>query len=162
MTNKSYIEKLFKTHYAQLYQLARALLHDDESSRDIVHDVFTHILYSDIPTAPSAGYLITAVRNRCLNRIRDIGTRDRITNLYFLENEDYYTEDWPDEATITRIYQIIKEDLTPQCRRVMQLRFVDGLTFAKVAATLGISENAVYKHVRQALVIIRKNLSQNG
>ena len=85
-----------------------------------------------------------------------------MSKLYFLENGDYETESWPDELTVDRIYGIIDTDLTPQCRRIMELRFCDGLTFAKVAERMSMSETAVYKYVRQALVIIRKKLSENG
>lgn len=171
MTNKNDIEKLFKAHYQQMLRLAVALLHDGDSARDIVHDVFASILgncqegVSPLPSgdvAVTSGYLLSAVRNRCLNLIRDNGVRDRVINRYFIENDEYDTEDWPDDETMARIYQIIKDDLTPQCRKAMELRFCEGFTFAKVAAEMGVSENAVYKHVRQALVIIRKNLSQNG
>lgn len=173
MTNKNDIEKLFKAHYQQMHRLAVALLHDDDSARDIVHDVFASILGScpagvsplgsgcgDVVVTP--GYLLSAVRNRCLNLIRDNGVCDRVINRYFIENDEYDTEDWPDDETIATIYRIIKDDLTPPCRRAMELRFCEGFTFAKVAEELGVSENAVYKHVRQALVIIRKKLSQNG
>lgn len=161
MTNGNNIEKLFKAHYQQMYRLAKALLHDDDSACDIVHDVFESLLYSNIDTKVSPSYLLSSVRNRSLNVIRDKGIHDRILNLYFCEIDEYDTVDWPDDETIAEIYQIIKEKLTPQCRRIMELRFIEGLKFSSVAETLGISENAVYKQVRQALVIIRKNLNQN-
>lgn len=177
MMDKNDIEKLFKAHYPQMLRVASALLHDGDMARDVVHDVFANLLSPKVrgeqpaqtpslaqvagTEAITPGYLLATVRNRCLNIIRDMDTRRRITSLYFSEVEEYDTEDWPDDATMARIYGIIKSELTPQTRRVMEMRFTNGLTFAKVAATLGISENAVYKHVRQALVIIRKNL-KNG
>lgn len=162
MTNRNDIEKLFKAHYQQMYRLAKALLHDDDSARDIVHDVFESLLYSKIGTKVSSSYLLSSVRNRSLNLIRDKGIHDRILNLYFSEIDEYDSEDWPDDETISKIYRIIKDKLTPQCSHIMELRFIEGLTFSKVAETLEVSENAVYKQVRQALVIIRKNLNQNG
>ncbi|MCM1032582.1 MAG: sigma-70 family RNA polymerase sigma factor [Odoribacter sp.] len=162
MTNRKEIEKLFKAHYQQMYRLAKALLHDDDSARDIVHDVFEALLYSKNDTNLSPGYLLSSVRNRALNMIRDKGIHKRILNLYFNEIDEYETENWPDDETISQILSIIKEKLTPQCRRVMELRFNESLTFAKVAESLDVSENAVYKQVRQALVIIRKSLNQNG
>lgn len=162
MTNKNDIEKLFKAHYQQMYRLAKALLHDDDSARDIVHDVFETLLYSKNDSEVSSSYLLSSVRNRSLNMIRDKGIHDRILNLYFCEIDEYDTEDWPDDETIADIYQIIKEEITPQCRRIMELRFIEGLKFSSVAEALGLSENAVYKQVRQALVIIRKSLNQNG
>lgn len=162
MTNGNNIEKLFKAHYQQMYRLAKALLHDDDSARDIVHDVFESLLYSKNDNRVSLSYLLSSVRNRSLNMIRDKGIHDRVLNLYFCEIDEYDTEDWPVDETIAAIYQIIKDELTPQCRRIMELRFISGLKFTKIAERLELSENAVYKQVRQALVIIRKNLNQNG
>lgn len=162
MTNRNDIETLFKANYPQMRRLARALLHDDDSARDIVHDVFESLLNSKNQALFSTAYLLSSVRNRCLSQIRNKGIHDRILNLYFSEMEEYDAEKWPDDETIARIYQIIKSELTPQCRRIMELRFINGLCFSKVAENLGISETAVYKHVRQALVIIRKKLNQNG
>lgn len=162
MTDKNNIERLFKSHYMQLHREASMLLQDGESARDIVNDVFVTLLSSSSEVEVTSGYLYTAVRNRCLSHIRNTDIRKRILNLYFKDIEDYDEEEWPDEETVARIYEIIKEDLNPQCRRVMELRFCEGLTFAKVAQAIGISENAVYKYVRQALVLIRKKLNENG
>ncbi len=145
-----------------MYRLAKALLLDNDSAHDIVHEVFVSLLYSKDDAKISLTYLLSAVRNRSLNMIRDKGIHNRILNLYFCDIDEYDTEDWPDEETIAEIYQIIKEDLTPQCRRIMELRFIEGLKFSKIAETIGVSENAVYKHVRQALIEIRKHLNQHG
>ena len=162
MTNRYDIEQLFKAHYAQMYRLAVALLHDDDLARDIVHDVFASLLDSSLAITVSGGYLIKAVRNRCLNYIRDCEIHQRIANRYFLENEEYESEDWPDDETIARIYSLIKSELSPQARRVMELRFSEGLPFARIATTMGISETAVYRHLSHALKIIRKKLNENG
>ena len=162
MTNRNDIEQLFKAHYAQMYRLAVALLHNDDLARDIVHDVFASLLDSSLDITVSGGYLIKAVRNRCLNYIRDCEIHQRIANRYFLENEEYESEDWPDDEIIARIYSLIKSELSPQARRVMELRFSEGLPFARIATTMGISETAVYRHLSHALSIIRKKLSENG
>ena len=162
MTNRNDIEQLFKAHYAQMYRLAVALLHDDDLSRDIVHDVFVSLLDVTRDTLISEGYLLRAVRNRCLNHIRDCEIHQRIANRYFLENDEYESEEWPDEETIARIYNLIKSEISPQARRVMELRFSEGLPFSRIAASMGISETAVYRHLSHALTIIRKKLNENG
>ena len=162
MTNRNDIEQVFKAHYAQMYRLAVALLHDDDLARDIVHDVFASLLDSSLDITVSGGYLIKAVRNRCLNYIRDCEIHQRIANRYFLENEEYESEDWPDDETIARINSLIKSELSPQARRVMELRFSEGLPFARIDTTMGISETAVYRHLSHALSIIRKKLNENG
>lgn len=161
MTNRDDIEQLFKTHYARVHSLAVALVHDEEAARDIVHDVFESLLDTRFAQAVGAGYLVQAVRNRCMNYLRNCSRHARIANLYFVDMQDYDTEEWPDDETIARIYGIIKSELSPLQRRAMELRFVEGKPFAEVARVMALSETAVYKHVRHALVIIRKRLNED-
>lgn len=156
------IEQLFKAHYTQMYRLAAALLHDDELARDTVHDIFAALLDGGAGTSVPKAYLLRAVRNRCLNHIRDCGTRERIAMRYFLDNEEYDIEEWPDEETVTLIYNLISHDISPQARRVMELRFSAGMQFAGIAREMGISETAVYRHLNHALKFIRQKLNENG
>ncbi|MBD5311546.1 MAG: sigma-70 family RNA polymerase sigma factor [Muribaculaceae bacterium] len=162
MTERNDIEQLFKAHYVQMHRWAVALLHDDDLARDIVHDVFVSLLDTTSDTEITASYLLRAVRNRCLNHIRNCEIHQRIACRYFIENEEYDSEDWPDDETIARIYELIKSELTPQARRVIELRFSSGMKFSGIAAEMGISETAVYRHLRHALIIIRQKLNQNG
>lgn len=162
MTNRNDIEQLFKAHYAQMYRLATALLHDDDLARDIVHDVFAALLDGHPSHHVSGGYLLNAVRNRSLNHIRNCEIHQRIANRYFLDNEDYDSEEWPDDETIAQIYHLIHNDISTQARRIIEMRFSDGMPFARIAATMGISETAVYRHLGNALKILRKKLNENG
>ncbi len=162
MTDINQIEQLFKTHYARLHKVAIALLHDEDVARDMVHDVFEALIYNNPDTLKSESYLIRAVRNRCLNHIRNCSIHQRIINRFFLEDEEYDADDWPDEETMATINRLITDDLSPMAKKVMELRFNNGFQFAKIAAELGISETAVYKHLRNALTIIRKKLNKDG
>lgn len=162
MTNGNDIEQLFKAHYAQMYRLAKALLHDDDLARDIVHDVFASLLDGHTSLHISGGYLLNAVRNRSLNHIRDCEIHQRIANRYFLDNEEYDSERWPDDETIARIYRLIRNEIPTQAKRVIELRFSDGMTFTRIAAVMGLSETAVYRHLSNALKIIRKKLNEDG
>ena len=145
-----------------MYRLATALLHDDDLARDIVHDVFASLLDGHTNLHVSGGYLLKAVRNRCLNHIRDCEIHQRIANRYFLGDEEYDSERWPDDETVARIYSLIHNDISLQAKRVIELRFSDGMSFARIAAVIGISETAVYRHLSNALKIIRKKLNENG
>lgn len=145
-----------------MYRTAVALLHDGDLARDIVHDVFASLLDRDQNILVNGGYLLKSVRNRCLNHIRDCGIHQRIANCYFLDNEEYDIEDWPDEDTIARIDSMIRNDISPQARRVIELRFSNGMPFSRIATTMGISETAVYRHLSHALSVIRKKINDNG
>ncbi len=162
MTNKNYIEQLFKANYDRMHRLAIALLHDEDLAHDMVHEVFAALLNSTSEQTVGEAYLLKAVRNRCLTHIRDCGIHQRVENRYFVENKEYEEDDWPDDETIAQIHSLISSDLTPQSRRVMQLRFSDGMQFAKIANIMGISQAAVFRHLSNALKTIRLKLKQNG
>lgn len=144
-----------------MHRLAMLILRDEDASRDFVHDVFESLLNTCL-TDVSAQYLLRAVRNRCLNHLRGLSTMERILEVYALDEKEIADEEWPDDETISKIHETIANDLTVACRRVVELRFTDGKSYKEIAASLGISEVAVYKHLRHAINVLRSKLSQNG
>lgn len=161
MTTRNDIEQLFRTHYTAMHRLAMLILRDDDAARDIVHDVFESLLTSGLENA-SGQYLLRAVRNRCFNYLRNLTTRERISNLYALDAQEITDDEWHDDDTVARIRSTVTNDLTDACRRVVELRFTDGKSYREIASTLEISEVAVYKHLRHAIDVLRLKLSQNG
>lgn len=161
MTTTNDIEKLFKAHYVAMHRLAMLILRNEDAARDIVHDVFESLLVSGM-TDVSGQYLLKAVRNHCLNHIRNLSTRERIREIYALDENEIENEEWPDDETISLIHSTVATDLTDACRRVVELRFTAGKSYKEIASILGISEVAVYKHLRLAIDVLRKKLSQNG
>ena len=87
MTDQSKLEKLFRQHYRQMYRLATMLLHDDAESKDVVHDIFAHLLNDskELKEETAEHYLLTCVRNRCLNVIRSRQIQERVEHLYLLD-----------------------------------------------------------------------------
>ncbi len=161
MTTINDIEELFRTHYAAMHRLAMLILRDEDAARDIVHDVFESLLAS-CRTDVSDRYLLRAVRNRCLNHLRNLTTRERIRQFYALDEQEISDEDWPDDETVALIHSTVANCLTEDCRRVVELRFTDGKSYKEISAILDISEVAVYKHLRHAIDVLRSKLSQNG
>lgn len=161
MTRLNDIEWLFRTHYKAMHRLAILILRDDDMARDIVHDVFESLLNGG-PAEVSKPYLLRAVRNRCLNHLRQLSARERMTELYALDEHELADEEWPDDETIAKIQSYVATDLTDACRRVVELRFTDGKSYKEISRTLGISEVAVYKQIRHAIYVLRSKLSQNG
>ena len=161
MTDQKELEKLFKQHYRQMYRLATILLHDDAESKDVVHDIFARLLDHPIElreeTAES--YLLTSVRNRCLNVIRSRQIQERVERLYLL---DYDTNIVPKERLEEELKVLYKGiDLLepPICHDIIVQHFRDGITFKKIACRMGVSETTVYKHLRRALNQLRTHLN---
>lgn len=161
MTKFDDIGQLFRTHYPAMYRLAMLILRDDNVSRDIVHDVFEALLLSR-QSSVSAAYLMTAVRNRCLKYIRSLSAQARMKEVYSVNEQEIAEEEWPDEDTIALIQSTVSDGLSESCRRVVNLRFTEGMSYQEIADTLGISKVAVYKHLRHAIDVLREKISRNG
>lgn len=144
-----------------MYRLAMLILRDEEVAKDIVHDVFEALLTTGT-SAVSGAYLLKAVRNRCINHIRSLSAQERMKEMYSIDKQEIADEDWPDDETIALVRSTVAQDPTDACRRVVNLRFTDGKSYKEIAAALGISEVAVYKHLRHAIDVLRLKLSQNG
>lgn len=160
MTDQSKLEKLFKQHYRQMYRLATILLHDDAESKDVVNDIFTHLLddHTDLREDTAESYLLTSVRNRCLNVIRKRQIQERIEHLYLLDLDTTITPTARLEEELKALYQGISQLEPPVCRDIIIQHFRDGLTFKEIACHLGVSETTVYKHLRRALSQLRTHL----
>ena len=171
--NKETIEQLFRQHYLRMYQLARVLLKDDAASKDVVSEVFADVLDgktqlgldnettasdSPQPSTNVESYLLVCVRHKCLNLLNRQKMKERIHHLL---KADASPSMAPLEATIAEIdretekYEAIlaymNAELTPQTRKVLDLRFRQKLKYREIATELGISEVAVYKHLVQGI-----------
>ena len=158
MTDQKKLEKLFKQHYRQMYRLATMLLHDDAESKDVVHDIFAHLLRNsqDLREDTAESYLLTSVRNRCLNVIRSRQIQERVEHLYLLDLDT--TERLEEE--LEALYKGIDQLEPPVCRDIIMQHFRDGITFKEIANRLGVSETTVYKHLRRALNQLRTQLKK--
>ena len=156
------IETLFRQHYRQMYRLATMLLHDDAESKDVVHDIFARLLdgHSDLKEETAESYLLTSVRNRCLNVMRNRQIQERVERLYLLDLDTTITPTEKFEEELKTLYKGIDQLEPPVCRDVIVQHFRDGITFKEIACHLGVSETTVYKHLHRALSQLRTHLKK--
>lgn len=74
MIDKREFETVFRRHYDGMFRLAWRMLGDEAESKDVVSDVFTHLLnrvrrgeFEIRNNDTLQAYLQTSVRNRCIN-----------------------------------------------------------------------------------------------
>ena len=160
MTDQRKLEKLFKQHYRQMYRLATILLHDDAESKDVVHDIFARLLddHRDLKEETAESYLLTSVRNRCLNVMRNRQIQERVERLYLLDLDTTITPTEQFEEELKALYKGIEQLEPPVCHDIIMQHFHDGITFKEIANRLGVSETTVYKHLRRALSQLRTHL----
>ena len=167
MLDKRILEQLFRRNYSEMIHLARVLLGDDGEAEDMVQDIFLRIADSDIlrPEGLSVArippkndsYLLIAVRNACLNRIRQMQLHERVKNLLPIEDE---TDLQPIDRQLEQLEDIsafVDEQLEEPHRSIFHLRFDEDLTIAEIARRLGLNPNTAYKYLAQSIQKIRNH-----
>ena len=160
MNDKSILEGLFRQHYGKMTHLARTLLHDDAEAQDVVQDVFARLLENDYQMTGSKteAYLMSAVRNGCMNHIRKMQLRERFKHLHPLDEADETHSIEEMMAELEQINAIVDAHFEEPQRTVFRLRFDEELTFQQIATRLDISVGAVYKYLRQCISRIKSFL----
>ena len=148
----SELEILFKTHYAAMFRLAMSLLYDEDESKDVVSDVFASLLDGGlaIRSDNARGFLLTCVRNSCINVIRHKQMRERFMKLY--SNSAEPLADGPDDSlTLAELREYVDNNLPPLSRRIFTLRYLHDMTCQQVAETVGVSRMTVHHHLSQSM-----------
>ena len=80
-------KELFLTESGRMYKAAYILLGDEDEAKDVVQDVFAKLWAGTIPLKEGSQrtYLLTCVRNRCLNIIAHRQTQQETIRLLMPE-----------------------------------------------------------------------------
>ena len=158
MTQKE-IETLFRQHYAAMYRLARTILYDADESKDVVSDVFVRLLHNNpsVQVEKMEGYLMMAVRNRCLDVLSHKSVREQVEKLFSQELQQRHIED----ERLDRLMQYIERELPSLSQQILRLRFLQEMTYEEVAQEVGVSKVTVYNHLWQSMHRIKEYFSKN-
>ena len=147
-------KELFLSEYGRMYKAAYILLGDEDEAKDVVQDIFAKLWAGTAPIKEESKktFLLTCVRNRCLNIIAQRQThQESITFLMpaVIESEAY------DEKIDDAINRYVDERLTPQTSRIIKMHYNADLSYKEISHSLGISLSAVNKHIVQGLRKLR-------
>lgn len=163
--------ELYKQHYFSLRAYGRLLLYDCEAE-DVVQDVFLKLWINRKQLNPSLsirGYLLRSVYNTSINVIKKRNMQENYHTICRQKIEEtglkyYFNPDSND--TILALYN--KElrveldraidTLSPRCKEVFSLSFLNGFSGKEISEKLGISLSTVENHINNALKILRKKL----
>ena len=159
MLNNRILEQLFRRNYSEMIRLARVLLGDDGEAEDVVQDVFLRVADSDI-MPKNDSYLLTAVRNACLNEIRQMQLHERVKNLLPIETEIDQQPIDKQQEQLDNISAFADEQLEEPQRSIFHLRFDEDLTIAEIARRLGLNPNTAYKYLAQSIQKIRNHFKR--
>lgn len=154
------LEVLFKTYFKPLCGFAGKYISDLDDSKGIVHDVFVSLWqkFDELPADTNyRSYLYTAVRNRCLNYIRDKKKHIALENVN--EREIALNEKPLEGDELERKIEMALDLLPEKCRMVFEYNRMEGLKYAEIASKMQISIKTVEAQMSKALSILREQLA---
>lgn len=162
-THEQGFTDLFNEYNATLRYFAESILKDRNQAKDAVATVFESLWnngnWQELQTPSS--YLYKAVYHTCLNMNTSNKARQKRQKTASIQPADI------DDAVLERIYraEVYRElhsalqKLPEQCRRAMQLSYLEGLTVEETARVMEISASAVKTHRMRGVKQLRKLLS---
>jgi RNA polymerase sigma-70 factor (ECF subfamily) len=170
---------LFDRHYDQVYRFFRRKRLSPEDSRDLTQEVFVSVhrgLKSLRIESQFDNWLFKIARNIFANEMEHRGAKKRQGLVVPLEEKDTGLGERRGVVRKTTdpkspIEQLLEKErdhklneaiqgLPMQMRRSVQLRVMKGLSYAEIAAVMGVSINTVKAHLHQARKVLRKDLGQ--
>jgi RNA polymerase sigma factor (sigma-70 family) len=157
--------ELYTRHLQLLVAFAYGYVHSEEIAQDIVADLFLHLWITRTEWNPQHGvraYLLTAVRHRALNSRRNSARARTVLALAarsttpVAASQAPYPTDIAIEAEQRRaeVRRAI-DQLSPDRRRALLLRWRFGLTSVEIASALGIPRAAVDQLISRGVKMLR-------
>ncbi len=160
------IEYLFNNYYSRLCYFAYKIIDNQESSKDIVQNVFITFWKKKVDFETELAiknFLYLAVRNACLNYLRHELVEEK-----FVKNSN--PDQFEQEKGLNHLIraEVVGElqkaiELLPEgCRMVLKLAYFEGMKNEQIANHLDISINTVKTQKQRALQLLRLKLSSNA
>ena len=158
MIDKKILHRLFSRHYSEMIHLARTLLYDDVEAEDVVQDVFVRLMESDILPADDKmkAYLMTAVRNGCINLVRQKALAEQFQKFYSQDAESDWQQVEQRMATVEAIYNFAESHLGEPRLTIFRLRFEEDLKLKDIAGRLDMNLKTVFKNLSQSIQNIQE------
>lgn len=162
MTDRREFEKVFRSHYDGMYRLAMKMLGNDAESKDVVSDVFAHLLHSgtNLRSETLQAFLLTSVRNRCINLLVHKQKEQQMQQAIVVEM--ITPERTTEQEQLQMLHRYIDEHMPKLSQQILRLRYQQGLKYREIAKVLQVSEVTVHNHLSQSLQKLKDHFKASG
>jgi RNA polymerase sigma-70 factor (ECF subfamily) len=160
-------KSVFNQYYLPLCFFADRMLQDRPTAEDTVENVFIKLWeknpdFNDYKNVRAILYI--SVRNACFNLIKQRRS-DRFKQIdlsYLLkrESQDFVLSEITRAEVLREIYEEMQK-LPPDCRKVMQLYFVEGLDTRDIASRLGVAVSTVRNQKAHGTKVLKAKFGRN-
>jgi RNA polymerase sigma-70 factor (ECF subfamily) len=158
--NQREIERVFRDEYGRTVAVLARVFGDIDIAEEAVQDAFATALSrwpnSGLPPAP-AGWIITAARNRAIDRLRREASRDdRHAQAVLLHARDEPPEESAvQDDRLRLIFTCCHPSLAPAAQVALTLRLLGGLTTPEIARAFLVPEPTMAQRLVRAKAKIR-------
>lgn len=154
--------EIYNRYWAEMYYHTFRMLKDEDSSKDVVQDVFSTLWLKssslNVDTKLS-GHLYISVRNKVLNLLAQNKVRsDYLTSVATFVTQSANDAVLFDEREILALVEAEIRNLPPKMREIFEMSRKENLSHKEIAEKLNISHQTVKKQVQNALKIIKNKI----
>lgn len=160
------LARLYDRYRIILFSVIVRILNSREEAEDVLQEVFLQVWKRAKDFDESRGrpftWLVTLSRSRAIDRIRQLGARQRLA-----DSAAQYTPDAVSDAVADTLHSEQKEivaralaALPEEQRRTLNLAYFDGLTQSEIAAQLGTPLGTVKTRMRSGMIKLRELLGE--
>jgi RNA polymerase sigma factor (sigma-70 family) len=156
------LEQVFRTAYPRVVAVAARVLGSRGEAEDVAQEVFLAFGRSSVPAGESLGWLSVAAAHTALNQLRS--GRRRTSREEAARDGDPSSPDVADAVVTLDERRHVRAALTrlPRQQAIALVLRHSGLSYAEVAAALGLSPGSVGTTLRRAESALRKELIRHA
>jgi RNA polymerase sigma-70 factor (family 1) len=156
--------EIFERYRTRLYVEAFRRLQDHDEANDIVQEAFCNVWEKRSSNAPGASlkaFLLTVVRNKCVDLIRkNISQRDKKRH-YTLLADHVTTTTTIENAELGKQLNDAMSRVTPASRQAFEQLYINEKSLREIATEMEINVQSVKNHIHRALKVLRENLKHS-
>ena len=166
MGDEQAFELLYHKYFRRLCAFTNKYLHDYESTREVVQEVFYTIwknrsqLKTEKPILP---FLFQSAKNRSLNILEHSKVEDKyqeVIKYAYLQGDFFDTQDSLLAKELEVKMGSIIESLPEHCRKIFLMSRQEGKKYREIAEELEISVKTVETQMNRALKVFRTELKE--
>ncbi|WP_219927248.1 sigma-70 family RNA polymerase sigma factor [Prauserella shujinwangii] len=156
------LEQVFRASYPRVVAVAARVLGSRDGAEDVAQEVFLAFGRSSVPAGEAAGWLSVAAAHTALNHLRS--GRRRASREQSARGVDAASPDVADAVVTLDERRRVRAALArlPRRQAVALVLRHSGLSYAEVAAALGLSPGSVGTTVRRAESALREELNRHA
>ena len=153
--------ELYQQTSGVVYGFAMSILRNKHDAEDVMHDAFIKIYSSAVTYRPSGNpmaWILTIVRNLCLNRIRAGKVCEDLSEYYDLAGSSNDNETMLDRMVLETAMSV----LDAEERQIVILHAMTGFRHREIAEVLDLPTGTVLSKYNRALKKMRKEMESKG